>query len=57
MAKDFACHVQLKASLGVDNYFARLYPLWERGVTKNRNWLIRQYSSNGMVLDKGLFVD
>lgn len=41
--KEFADHVQLSDSLGIDCYFARPYHSWERGSNENLNGLIRQY--------------
>lgn len=41
--KEFACHAEIAAALGVDYYFAHPYHSWERGANENMNGLIRQY--------------
>ena len=48
--KEFAYHAKIKEALGVDNYFAHRYSLWERGLNENHNGLIRQYLPKGMAL-------
>ena len=49
--KGFAYHAKLKKALGVDNYCARPYCLWERGPNEKHNGLIYQYLSNGIALN------
>jgi len=41
--KEFAWHQHLTNALGVDIYFARPYPSWEREANENTNGLVRQY--------------
>lgn len=41
--REFACHEQIAEKIEVDNYFAKPYSSWQRGVNENTNGLIRQY--------------
>ena len=49
--KEFAYHLKVAESLGVETYFAQPYHSWERGLNENTNGLIRQYFPKGTDFD------
>ena len=44
--REFSGHEILALELGCNCYFAKPYPLWERGLNEHTNGLIRQYLPN-----------
>ena len=45
--KEFACHAALKATHGVEVYFADPYSSWQRGSNENANGLLREFFPKG----------
>lgn len=41
--KEFACHVAIRAQLGLTLYFADAYSSWQRGSNENANGLLREF--------------
>lgn len=43
-SKDFARYEQVEDEFGIPMYFAEAYVAWQRGINKNSNGLLREFS-------------